>query len=84
MSRGRAGSFNRALFNNWERLNYNLYLDPTRRIVWGDGSGGTEYYSVSNPPNNTTVVVPVYGRINPLQDVSAGTYSDVIEVKILF
>jgi spore coat protein U-like protein len=84
MSRGRASSFNRAMFKNTEQLNYNLYLDATRRTVWGNGSEGTEYYSESNAPNKKPVVVPVYGRIYPLQDVDGGEYSDVIEVKILF
>lgn len=84
MSRGRSRSFHRAMFNESERLNYNLYLDATRQTVWGNGSGGTEYYSDNNPPNGRPVVVPIYGRIAPFQDVAVGTYSDVIEVRILF
>jgi spore coat protein U-like protein len=84
MSRGRAGSYNRAMFNGTEQLNYNLYLDATRQTVWGDGSGGTGYYSLNKAPDKKPITVPVYGRIYPMQEVDVGQYTDVIEVKILF
>ena len=65
-------------------LNYNLFLDSTRQVVWGDGSGGTEFLTVDSPRPNQEVTVPVYGRIEPLQPASAGRYMDVLTVTIFF
>ena len=67
-----------------ERLRYNVFLDPSHTTVWGDGSNNTDYYTDRRPPNDTPVTVPIYGHIFPLQDVSAGTYTDLLQVTILF
>ena len=81
LSTGGSGSFNpRTLSQGSERLNYNLYLDPGYTQIWGNGTGGTlKHVSVSN---NRPAVIPIFGRIPPGQDVSAGTYSDTIVVTI--
>jgi spore coat protein U-like protein len=84
ISQGRAGSFNRAMFSGQERLNYNLYLDSTHDTVWGDGSGGTNYYFDASPPFQRPVEVPIHGRVLAQQDVPAGSYSDNLQVRILF
>ncbi len=61
-------------------LAYNLYLDAACTQVWGDGSAGTrEYIAVTQNAD-----VPVYGRIPAGQDVSAGTYGDVVTVTFNF
>ena len=44
----------------------------------------TEVYIENNPPNNTPVIVPAFGRIHPGQDVEAGPYVDDVPVRILF
>jgi spore coat protein U-like protein len=67
-----------------EVLSYNIYLDATRRTIWGTGVGVTEVYADLNPPTGTPVVVPVYGRIFGRQDVTAGSYQDVVPVRIEF
>lgn len=67
-----------------DRLNYNLYMDAARSSVWGDGTGGTTYYFIGNPPNNTNVNLSVYGRIPAGQDVSIGSYTDTVIVTINF
>jgi spore coat protein U-like protein len=84
ISMGGAGSYDRRMSSGTERLFYNLYLDADHRTVWGDGSGGTDYYFDPSPPNKKPVTVTVYGRINAQQDVSLGQYSDMLQVKILF
>ena len=61
-------------------LSYNLYLDPTRLIVWGDGSAGTSLVAGVNPGLTHTV----YGRIPALQNVAPGSYSDTIVVTVSF
>jgi spore coat protein U domain-containing protein, fimbrial subunit CupE1/2/3/6 len=67
-----------------DELEYNLYLDPTRRSIWGSGAGYTEAYHDSRPPKDTPVVVIVYGRIFRNQDPRAGQYSDSITAQIVF
>lgn len=81
---GNAGSFNRYMNGQGERLHYNLYLDPQRQTVWGDGTGGTQFYSEHGQPNNHVVTVPVYGRVFGAQDVSAGSYFDQLVVTLDF
>jgi|GraSoiStandDraft_4_1057263.scaffolds.fasta_scaffold506825_2 spore coat protein U-like protein len=66
------------------RLEYNIYLDATRRMVWGTGEGPTQVYIDSNPPNRTPVIVPAFGRIFGRQEVEAGPYTDDVPVRILF
>jgi spore coat protein U-like protein len=81
LSRGGSPSFSpRRLVNVGSFINYNLYLDAARSVVWGDGSGGTQTYFISNPkPNNADIAVPVYGRISAGQSAAAfGNYSDTI------
>jgi spore coat protein U-like protein len=65
-------------------LEYNIYLDATHRTVWGTGVSSTEVYIDLNPPLNTPVTVPAYGRIPGGQDVAAGTYADSVAVRIQF
>lgn len=55
-------------------LEYNLYLDPARTIVWGDGSVAS--ITVSNGIDPLTV----YGRIPAGQAVAEGAYYDAIGV----
>ena len=65
-------------------LDYNLYMDATRQTVWGDGSGGTEFLFVNNPQPNRDITFTIYGRVDPLQAVSAGRYQDSLTVTIFF
>jgi spore coat protein U-like protein len=84
ISQGGAGTFARKLFQTTEWLGYNLYRDPSRAVVWGNGTSGTAFYFTTSVPNNTDVSVPVYGRVDPGQDVRAGSYGDHVSVTINF
>ena len=85
LNQGGASSFNpRRMLKGSEVLNYNLYLDAARTVIWGDGTGGTQTYFIKNPPNNQDVTVPVYGRVPTGQSVSKGAYSNTITVTINF
>lgn len=80
---GNSGNFaSRFMSNGPERLYYNIYLDPTRTQVWGDGSGGSSNASggfLLNQPNVAQLSqFSLYGRIPALQDVSAGSYQDTL------
>lgn len=83
---GAGGSHNlqrREMINGSWRLAYNLYLDPARQVIWGDGSQGSQILRSSSQPSRT-VQVPIYGRIVPGQRVGGGQYDDYITVTILF
>jgi spore coat protein U-like protein len=66
-------------------LDYNLYTDSSRTTVWGDGSAGTGTVTlrrVRTRRRRRPVVTPIYGRVFPQQNVSTGSYSDVLTVTI--
>lgn len=63
-----------------DMLAYNLYIDPQRVLVWGDGTGGTSTVSavVANG------VFTVYGRAFARQNLTPGSYADIISVTITY
>lgn len=63
-------------------LNYNLFTDAARTQIWGDGTGGTTTIFLKNVPKNRPKTVTVYGSISPNQNVSIGSYSDLLTVTI--
>jgi spore coat protein U-like protein len=76
-----SGSFGgRQMHNGPDVLIYNLYTDPTRLSIWGDGSPGTNLLSTSGTAANYTI----YGRIPARQNVRAGSYADSITVTLTF
>lgn len=62
-------------------LQYNLYTDASCTLIWGDGSNGTST-QVGPPGQNQTI--PVFACLPPLQNVSAGTFSDTVVVTFNF
>ncbi|MCT7951351.1 spore coat U domain-containing protein [Ancylothrix sp. C2] len=83
LTRGNAPTFNpRQMRNNAnESLNYNIFTDASRTIIWGDGTNGTTTI-VRN--NVLTVTLPIQGAIPAGQNVRAGTYTDIINITINF
>jgi spore coat protein U-like protein len=67
-------------------LNYNLYENAARTLIWGDGTPPTVTVSgvrsAKGRPSYFTY--PVYGRIFANQAPSPGIYNDNILVTILF
>jgi spore coat protein U-like protein len=86
LDKGGAPTFNpRRMLNGASTLNYNLYLDAARTVIWGDGSSGTQNFFVRNPqPNNRDISVPIYGRVPAGQGASVGNYSNTVTVTINF
>jgi len=91
LSQGLAGSYApRTLGSAAGSLSYNLYLDPARSLIWGNGLGSTGVAAgkvtvgpgVGNGTRSQSF--PIYGRVPPLQVVGAGTYADSITVTIEF
>jgi spore coat protein U-like protein len=56
------------------RLGYEIYSDPSRtqRV----GQAGEAYSGIYQPPNNgDRVLLPLYGRMAPLQPATPGSYA---------
>jgi len=67
-------------------LNYNLYRDPARTQIWGDGTPPSFVVtgartSVGRPTIN---VHPLYGRVFSGQTPNPGSYADNLLVTVLF
>ncbi|AKF80270.1 spore coat protein [Myxococcus fulvus 124B02] len=65
-------------------LSYNLYVDATRLLIWGNGASGTSRYGPVIPVLALDVTVPIYGRIPAQQSVPAGAYSDTLVMTMTF
>lgn len=81
LSTGGGTFLNRALNFGAYLLNYNLFIDAARTIVWGDGSSGTATVSGTT---STTASHVVYGRIPARQNAYVGNYIDNVNVTISF
>lgn len=82
LSSGSGTYASRTMKSGTHVLAYNLFLDSTRLTIWGDGSAGTGTASGTGTGANSNT--PVYGRIPAQQNVSIGTYSDVLTVTVTF
>ena len=79
---GNGGNFfPRMLRSGAGALRYNLYLDPSRTIVWGDASAGTSIFSGSCVG---VCNLTIYGRIDASQAPPSGQYSDDILITVEF
>ena len=85
---GAGGTFaqRRMIFAAIAALNYNIYSDPARNLVWGDGNAGSLVVSdaLRLPAPSVTKNYPVYGRLFGGQNVPVGSYSDSIVVTLNF
>ena len=70
-------------FSLTDTLSYNLYTSAAMIKVWGDGTQGTATVEATNVKKNVTPII-IYGKIFPLQNVSAGSYSEQLVVTITF
>ncbi|MGH7070109.1 MAG: Csu type fimbrial protein [Acetobacteraceae bacterium] len=68
------------------RLGYQLYADPARTEVWGDGaSGRTVSFAAGLPAGRSNVQrFTVYGRIPPGQSVPPGSYQDQVVITLSY
>jgi spore coat protein U-like protein len=85
LSQGNSGTYAfRQLRKGNESLRYNLHLDATNTLVWGNGTGGSLSFGPLLPPDNVETTVTIYGRILPGQNLTAGSYTDTITITINF
>ncbi len=63
-------------------LVYNLFVDPGRRSVWGDGvSAGTRTILGENDGRRPSII-PIYAVVPPRQSVLTGSYRDNLLVTV--
>jgi spore coat protein U-like protein len=67
-----------------DRLLYNLYRDPARTQIWGDGTRGTSTLQASTAGDEFTSTVTIFGRMPAGQNVTGGAFFDVIVMTIDF
>ncbi|KPF62168.1 spore coat U domain-containing protein [Porphyrobacter sp. AAP60] len=66
-------------------LNYNLYVNPARSIVFGNGAGGTQRISTSlNGLLFFSQSTFFYARLPANQWARAGNYSDTIVITVAY
>ena len=81
---GGSGTFNprqMKAMTGTDRLNYYLFTDASRTVIWGDGTGGTSTVTnmvTRNAPWNATI----FGMLPPRQNIRAGSYSDTLLVTV--
>jgi spore coat protein U-like protein len=71
---------NRQMRSGDNRLNYQLYRNPTRTAIWGEGSDAREItlLALQSAP------IQVYARIPKSQTVPDGVYTDVVNITLSF
>lgn len=71
----------RKLSNGNQVIDYSLYRDSGRTLVWGNTSDADTATGVgTGMPKETRV----YGRIPPRQTVKRGVYIDIVTVSVMF
>lgn len=82
LSSGNGSISNRTMLSDKYTLNYQLYSDAARKVVWGGGnsaqSDGYLLSAFAPVVRNYTA----YGRIPAKQNVGAGSYIDAILVTV--
>lgn len=88
LSAGLYGSYStRRMSSGSDELDYNLYTDLNRAIVWGDGSAGSQSVTLTNGTVNAGTrrfTRTIYGQIPAGQQASFGSYTDTLMVTITF
>jgi spore coat protein U-like protein len=75
----------RQMASGAERLDYNLYRDAGRTLVWGQTIGtNTVTVNLTGIPNfgSRNATFTIYGRIPALQNVGAGAYVDSVVITV--
>lgn len=64
-------------------MDYNVFIDSARTVIWGDGVSGGSTVSQRFTPNQT-IPFTVYGNVPAGQDAAAGSYADSLQVTIIW
>lgn len=74
--------YSRGMRGTEDTLLYNIFLDAARSTIAGDGTSGGSTVTVQKVSLHKPAQVILYGRIPAGQNVSVGTYSDMMTVTI--
>ncbi|HSO07561.1 MAG TPA: spore coat U domain-containing protein [Pelomicrobium sp.] len=66
-----------------DTVDYNVFIDNARTVIWGDGVLGGSTVSQRFTPNQT-IPFTVYGGVPAGQNAAAGAYSDSLQVTIIW
>jgi spore coat protein U-like protein len=67
-----------------DKLSYNLYMDAAGTSIWGDGTSGTSTVVLNKVKKNKPVTTTIFGIIPPSQNVTIGSYGDLLTVTIIW
>jgi spore coat protein U-like protein len=86
---GTVDARNMKLSGGSDLLPYTLSLNASHSPIFGDGTNGTQTYSLLYNKTDGTVIVTIYGIINAAipggaGDVHAGSYSDTVTITMTF
>jgi spore coat protein U-like protein len=82
LSTGQSNRYAMRIMNSGGNLlNYNLYTDIARTMVWGDGTGGSKLMKVTREGATS---LPIFGQIPAEQDAFIGNYADNITAIVNF
>lgn len=86
LSTGGSGSYAvRTMTGPGSQLQYNLYHDAARAMIWGNGTGGSTDVTLSyNGQRIVDETVSVYGRVFSGQSPPPGAYADTIIVTVVY
>ncbi|HYI48433.1 MAG TPA: spore coat U domain-containing protein [Allosphingosinicella sp.] len=77
-----ASILDRRMADGANLLSYQLYTEPTRTEIWGDGEDGE---TIDDEGTGSEQVVPIYARVIAAQsDVPSGTYADTVVVTVTY
>ncbi len=75
LDKGQGSNFsNRVMKSGLNQISYNLYIDASYQVIWGDGSGGTQM--------QTGTSLTVHGKIPGNQAVAEGSYGDTVVMTV--
>lgn len=81
LSTGQSNNYaTRFMKSGVNKLNYNLYTNASRTVVWGNGTGGSGILKLGE--HNT--LLAIYGLIPGGQDAATGLYTDSIIASVDF
>lgn len=83
LTTGGSGTFApRRMSSGGNTLNYNLYTDASRAVVWDDADSGATVLLFQADSSSKTFDVAIYGRISAGQDAAAGAYTDSVNAML--
>ena len=77
----------RAMSNGASRLGYQLYTNPARSVVWGDGTGGTATMGDGYLLAALATILKtytIYGSIPARQMAAVGGYVDTVTILVSY